>query len=256
MFFVLSKILSYLLAPEIWIITLFILGFVYRQYLQRSMIFFSVAFGLFLIYTNKFLAMEVLRCWEEPVTQLTKKDTAFAAGIVLGGGMVVEDTENKRITFQQNVDRIMQAVLLYKKGTIKKIIISSGSGSLIFPDIRESVLLKKYFTDIGIPAQDIIIDSLSDNTYQNAIQSKIITQTHFPTGSKFLLITSSIHMKRAIKCFEKQKIPVKAYTTNKMSGERRYQYDMFIPTIDATYYWKKFLHEWYGYMMYSLMGYI
>lgn len=257
MFFYLSKILAFVISPETWIIICFILGFVfYNTYPNRSKYFLIAAFTLFIIYTNKFLAYEALRSWETPVTVLSPADTAFDAGIVLGGGMVVEDTQNKRLVFQQNVDRILQAIQLYKEKKIRTIIISSGAGSLVFPEMLEASLLKRYFTKIGIPAQDIIVDSLSNNTFENAVNTKEILHTQFPGQPRLLLITSSFHMKRAKGCFDKLNIKTTIYTTNKIAGKRAYRPDLFLPSVDACGLWKKYIHEAMGYYIYNMMGYL
>jgi uncharacterized SAM-binding protein YcdF (DUF218 family) len=150
----------------------------------------------------------------------------------------------------------LQAVSLYKTGKIKKMIISSGSGSLVFRNMLEASLLKRYLLTIGIPDSVMIVDSLSDNTYQNAINSAQIIKKEFPKG-KFLLITSSMHMRRAKACFEKAGITVTPYSTNKETGKRLFDYkNLIIPDIEALGKWNSLIHEIFGYIVYDVSGYL
>ena len=213
---------------------------------------------MLLFFTNSFIVDEFIRLWEVPVTdysELGKKE--YSAGIVLGGGMASKDAETGKITFQNNVDRILQAVYLHDKGIIKKIIISSGSGSLIYRNILESVILKDYLVNtLKISGNDIFVDSVSDNTYQNAVFSSEIIKQNFNKGS-FMLITSSLHVKRAKACFEKQNISVDVFATNKITGKRRFDLlYLLTPDAFAITKWHKLLHEITGFCVYYIIGYL
>jgi len=211
-----------------------------------------------LFFSNSFIVDEFIRLWEIPITKDTGlQNKSFDAGIVLGGGMITKDVENNRMIFRNNVDRILQAVYLYDKKIIKKIIISSGSGSLVYRNMLEASLLKQYLVNsIKIPSDDIIIDSLSDNTHENAIHTSKIINTYFKNGN-FLLITSAIHMRRALGCFKKQDINVMPYSTDKITGKRRWDILYLIsPNIQAIVKWQNLIHEVIGYYIYRLMGYI
>lgn len=120
----------------------------------------------------------------------------------------------------------------------------------------EASLLKRYLLTIGIPDSVMLIDTLSDNTRENAINSARIIKKEFPKG-KFLLITSSMHMRRAKACFEKAGIAVTPYCTNKQTGKRIFDYKQFIiPDIEALGNWNSLIHEISGYMVYAMSGYL
>jgi uncharacterized SAM-binding protein YcdF (DUF218 family) len=220
---------------------------------KKRLLIMLVVFTLF--FSNSVFIDEALRLWEFPVTKNEAVGT-YDVGVVLSGGMVTEDTRLDRLTFQNNTDRILQAVDLYKAGHIKKILISGGSGSLVYRNMLESVLLKKYFVRIGIPAADILIDSVSDNTYENAVNTAKILNTEFAGGS-YLLITSAFHMRRSLACFYKQGLYLHPYATNKLVGIRRWDISyLIIPSIESMGYWEKLTHEIVGYIVYDIKGYI
>jgi len=255
MFFVFSQILSFLFNPVTWIITLLLLALFLRnkKWAKRCLVFVTI---MTLFFTNPFITDEVIRLWEYPITEDKELSANYDAGIILGGGMVTIDTDYDRMTFRNNTDRIFQAVGLYKTGRIKKILISSGSGSLMFRDMLESSLLKRYLLTVGIPDSVILIDSLSDNTHQNAVNSAKILHKEFPSG-KFLLITSSIHMRRAMGCFKKAGIQITPYSTDKQTGRRLFIVGhLFIPSLDALEVWNKLIHEVIGYAVYAIWGYL
>lgn len=255
MFFFISKILSFLISPFTWIIVLLLLGvFLKNKKVARRLLIACVCVSLF--FSNSFIADEVYGWWEYPVTPDNEITQVYDVGVVLGGGMVTIDAQNNRMTFRNNTDRFLQAMRLYKTGKIKNILLSSGSGSLIYRDMLEASLLKKYMVLIGVPDSVILVDSISDNTYQNAKYSAEILNKKFPDG-KFLLITSSSHMNRALACFKKAGIKTDTYCTNKMMGKRKVDLmKILVPNIEAIGTWDKLIHEIAGYISYSLMGYL
>jgi uncharacterized SAM-binding protein YcdF (DUF218 family) len=255
MFFILSKILSFLITPLVWVVIFLVVSLIIKDQ-KKSKKFLITGVCILFFFTNSFMAYEFIRLWEIPVQNKASLKTSYDVGIVLGGGMVVLDKKNDRLIFQNNTDRIIQAIDLYKSKTVKKLLLSSGSGSVKFRNMLEAVLLKKYLINIGIPQEDIIVDSTSDNTYQNAVNSAIILKRDFPKGN-YLLITSAFHMKRSVKCFKKQGITADIYCTNKIAGDRRFDFDMLIiPDTEALTLWNKLLHEILGYFTYYCMGYI
>jgi uncharacterized SAM-binding protein YcdF (DUF218 family) len=255
MFFILSQILSFLIMPFTWITALILLAlFLKNRKWSKRCLIYAVVVTLF--FSNSFISDEFIRLWEYPITLNDEMEESYDVGIVLGGGMITIDAQTKRMTFRNNVDRVLQAVELYKRGKIKKILFSSGSGSLVYRDMLESALLRKYVISIGIPDSVILVDSISDNTYQNAIYCADILKKDCPKG-KYLLITSSIHMRRAIGCFKKAGIEVTPYSTDKRTGKRIFDFKHYlIPSIEALSAWNSFIHEIIGYLMYAVRGYL
>jgi len=254
MFFIISKIMAFLLTPLTWIIILLVAGLIIKNARRKKRVYITaVIFAIF--FTNPVVIDELLRCWEEPFT-VNEKNITYEAGIVLGGGMVTIDNDYDRLIFQDNTDRFLQALHLYKNGQIKNIILSGGSGSLVFKDFLESALIKRYLVEIGVPDSVIFIDSTSDNTHQNAVNCKDIIQKQFKHGP-YLLITSSLHMKRAHACFAKQGVIVSIYPTNKFVGPRRTDIGYYlVPSAEALIRWEKYIHEVFGYLIYKIMGYV
>jgi uncharacterized SAM-binding protein YcdF (DUF218 family) len=255
MFFEFSKILDFLLSPLIWGLILMLAALVLRNKVKARRLFIS-SFVILLFFSNSFIVDEFVRLTEAPLPVKQCICKPYDAGIVLGGGLVMEDEETGTLIFQQNTDRMLQAVKLYKQGKIKKILLSSGSGSVVFKDALESSMLRSYLIDIGIPAGDILVDSVSRNTYENAVCSAKILTDSLP-GGDYLLITSALHMKRAQACFLRQRILTVAYPVSKKTGYRRWDIGyLLVPNVENFRTWEKLLHEWVGYLVYEIKGYV
>lgn len=254
MFFVLSKILSFVLSPLIWIIFLLIIGLIVKD--KRLKLRYLLA-SLFvtILFSNSFIVDEFYRLTE---SEMVRDDELvhYEAGIVLGGNIVTMDRKYDRLIFRDNPDRLFQAIRLYKAGILKNIMISGGSGSLLMPEMKESPLVRKILLEIGIPDSNILVDSLSKNTFENAIHSKDILEKVYPEG-KCLLITSALHMPRAAKCFKKQDISFDIFPVGKETGFRRWDFGyLFIPKVGNLKKWEQLQHEWVGMLMYWFNGYI
>ena len=255
MFFLISKILAFLLSPLMWIMLLLLVGIIVIKNTRRARRYFISAFVCFIFFTNPAIIDELLRWWESPMI-VPAANQQYDAGIVLGGGMVTFDNDYNRLIFRENTDRFLQTYALYKKGTIKKIIVSGGAGSLVFKNTIEATLIKRYLLDVGVPSDDVIIDSTSNNTHENAVNCVKIINEQFP-GKHFLLITSATHMRRSLACFDNEKLCVSPYPVGKIVGPRRTDIGYYlVPDTEALIRWEKLLHELLGYVIYTAMGYI
>ncbi|MDD5888501.1 MAG: YdcF family protein [bacterium] len=112
-------------------------------------------------------------------------------GIVLGGVSMIPDRVNK-------------AFELYKKGIIKKILVSGGIGHFnLKRTITEAQAMKDYLLSLGLLDEDILVEDKSRNTYENFLYSyHLLKEKMDLKGISFTLITSDFHMKRAKELFK------------------------------------------------------
>lgn len=91
--------------------------------------------------------------------------------------------------------RLKEAFDIYTKGKLRKLIVSG---------VYKNTTLKEIFPQVGsLPlekVEDIILEKISGTTQQNAVQSLQISQ--LLKCQNILLITSKIHMYRALKTFK------------------------------------------------------
>jgi uncharacterized SAM-binding protein YcdF (DUF218 family) len=255
MFFYLSKFLSFVISPMVWIVAMLLFSLFLKNE-KRAKKLRVAAVLMLLICSNSFLVDECFRKWEPVTPDHDLMDTKYEGAIVLGGIGEV-DLRLKKISFGWGGDRLFQTLALYHKGRIKKIIFTGGSGSIEFPDKKEGLYVKKYLKSIHVPDTATIIESESKNTYENAVFTKKLLDSLNLKGN-FLLVTSAYHMPRALAVFKKAGYQnLTPYITNKASGIRRFSFDhLFIPSAGALFSLEALIHEWVGYLIYRLKGYV
>ena len=65
MFFVLSKILSFLIKPTFWVIILLVSAILIKK---RMRLFLLLTLFTFLFFGNDYLYKKIVKCWEIPQT--------------------------------------------------------------------------------------------------------------------------------------------------------------------------------------------
>lgn len=177
----------------------------------------------------------------------------YDTGIILSGFMS-RDLENGSLIFGEGADRLTEGLIQYRKGRIKTIIISGGSGSLV-DDTRESILAKTFLTEnCGVPDSVVFIDTVSRNTYENAVESKKLMNTKGLKSA--IMITSAWHMRRAEGCFKKVGMAVDIHPTDGFYHLQGFSpTDLIIPGTRNIVKWENLMHEIAGIIIYKLQGY-
>lgn len=250
MFFILSKILSFLISPTIILLGMLIISLLAKLPSVRKR-FLMIAIGLLILFSNPFIINQLLNVWELKAETTSPK--SYDAVIILGGFMSVDKTNNS-YSFGEGADRLTEGLILYKRGFVKKIILSGGSGSLV-DDTRESVLAKAFLVDnCGVPDSEVLIDTASRNTYENAVESKKIMKT--ANLKSAVMITSAWHMRRALGCFESVGMNVDIHPTDRLYNEPPHTlHGSIIPNTYNIIKWEILMHEIAGIIMYKIRGY-
>lgn len=254
MFFLLSKLFSFLFSPLIWVFILFSYSFKTKDEGRANKLRITALTILYLC-SNSFLVDELFRAWEPVTPDYDLMNTKYQGAIILGGIGDV-DMRLEKINFGYSGDRLFQTLPLYYKGRINKIIFTGGSGSIEFPEKREGIYVRKYLRSIQVPDSDLVVESYSKNTYENAVFTKKLLDSLQMRGP-FLLITSAYHMPRAMAVFKKAGYTnLTPYVTNRSSGLRRFTPDhLFIPNPGTLFSLEFLVHEWMGFLIYKLKGY-
>jgi uncharacterized SAM-binding protein YcdF (DUF218 family) len=234
MFFIFSKILLFLTSK--------------KRLLRTTLI-------LFYLFSNSFITDEFVRLYEERDQTYSELTGTYDVAIVLGGFSNYDPTQ-ELIQFHSATDRLMAGLQLYKTGRAKKILISSGSGQIMNPDEKEALFIKDYLLKIGIPKEDLIIESESKNTRENAMFTAEILNKKYNEG-KYILVTSAMHMPRAKRCFNKVNLDITPFSVDQQAGKRKYLMDhLLIPNVDSFARWQNLIKEWVGFIAYKFSGYI
>jgi len=254
MFFILSKILSALLSPFLWVI-LFWISYVYVKAPKPKKILLWLSICLSILFSNGFVIGKFVALWEVPGTKIDELKT-YDYGIVLSGMFEYNETLD-RLSARRGSDRLWQAVHLYHKGKIKRIILSGDSGYVFKEGLHEADQLKRLLIEQNIPASDILIENKSRNTHENAKETVRFLKEGELTSNSFILITSAIHMHRAEACFKKEGLDCATFSTDHYyDPSSSLSINSFVPSAEAFIMWKRMIKEWIGTIMYRLFGYL
>lgn len=251
MFFILSKVLGFLIPPFNWLILWIFLALVLKSEKWKKR-FKWVAVCWFLFFSNPYIIHQLNLQWQVKPREMEAGET-YSAGIVLGG-FVQHDAKNNKAYFSDASDRFLQAVRLYKKGHIQKILVSGGSGKIFYQQYKDADFAKEQLLEFGVDSADILIENQSRNTFENADFSKRVLDSAGIKGP-YLLITSAMHIRRAEKVFLKKGVPVQAYPAHISALDFPIGFPAaIIPSINSLNSWENLLKEFIGLQVYKLTG--
>jgi len=119
--------------------------------------------------------------------------------VVLGGILSPPGSSSTDANLSAAADRLVYATRLYKLAKAPIVLVSGGNANSAETTDAESVHGAALLGDWGIPANAILTETESTNTYENAVFSKLMLDRH---GLKtVLLVTSAMHMPRALATF-------------------------------------------------------
>ncbi|MCX7985811.1 MAG: YdcF family protein [Bacteroidales bacterium] len=249
-FFVLSKLLFFALSPMVWIGLFLILSFCIKDD-KLSKKLRIIALLIFLFFSNSAIQSTFMRWWEINTPPADSLNQKYTYAVVLGG-MADRDPHSGKLIIERSIDRIIQAIILYKAEKVDKIVITGGSGELLNQDKKESIELKKFCEQLGVSPNDIIIEAASRNTFENAKYTKNIIPYK---EERILLITSAFHMRRSSAIFKKAGYNFDILSTDPIASRLRLD-DYFLPKAKAIDNWIVLLKEVAGYLSYKLVGYL
>ena len=247
MFFILSKILDFLLQPLCWIFLL--LGFAYFTRFSKRLLAITVT--LLLIMTNGWFVNQCYLAYE--TKQITLKKT-YQWCIILGGGMM-RSGEGYRTG--ETADRFVQPLLLYKKGLVKKLLITGGNVNikgLKIDDTQESKKVKEVLIAMGVAEKDIYLEENARNTHENATYTKKMLAPYL--AEEMVLVTSAIHMPRAKACYSKEGFRVVVYPADiKKKDTPSGILDLVIPQERNLSKLAELIREMAGFVIYKVAGF-
>ncbi|RPD48554.1 YdcF family protein [Hymenobacter sediminis] len=255
MFFVLSKLLDFILSPTLWLVGLLVLALLLRKSRWGHRLKVA-ALVLALVLTNGALVNEALLAWEVPPVTLRELGR-HDAGVLLTGITNGRKSPHDRVYVEQGADRLLHTLWLYRAGYIRKIIVSGGSGALGGAKTRtEAEELGILLRLAGVPRQDILLETRSRNTRENALNTKSLLAQH-PEIKSIVLITSAFHERRALGCFRGVGLQPSVFPASFYSSDRQPTLTYWlIPSDEAPRLWGILVHEVAGYVVYRVRGYL
>lgn len=169
--------------------------------------------------------------------------------VILGGGVYdgAKDLTGIGAPAEDTLDRIVTAVRLQKRLHVP--IIVSGGAAFSWRK-SEADVDRRFLTDLGVPADKIILDNRSRDTFEEAKYIKKICERHH--FKRPILVTSAYHMKRSLMMFRLFNVKVIPVPAGFKTWDRKYGWIDYLPgdpegSITAC-------HEYLGLLYYKTVG--
>ena len=167
--------------------------------------------------------------------------------VVLGGGVGAERKFGRGGDLNHAADRVPAGAELWKANKAPRIIVSGAAikGSVTSAD-HASDFLKR----LGVSSNAILLEESSFTTQEEAVAiAKLVDRS-----SHILLVTSSLHMRRAVALFNSQGFKVTAVPTDHRVHKYPGAIPGWMPTIEHLSTSTAAIHEWVGFWVYDRLG--
>ncbi|WP_310417127.1 YdcF family protein [Chamaesiphon sp. OTE_8_metabat_110] len=209
-------------------------------------------------WTSNWLAQSLE--WRNiPKTELPTAD----AIVILGGATRSQAYPRPDVDFADAGDRVWYGATLYRAGKAPKIIVSGGRIAWKGGGTPEAEDLTKLLITMGVPKSDIIPESNSFNTRDNAVNvQQILKERNF---KRILLVTSALHMPRSMAIFKRIGIDAIAAPTDYRVSQLEIDEPnsraeatilSFLPSEDCLSLTTQAIREYIGIVVYTLRGWI
>lgn len=264
MFLFLSKLLPLLIYPlglscGLMLVALVLL---WRRRTRWAMGAIATALMVLLIGSNAWVATRLAQSleWQNLPPQPVPKAEAI---VVLGGSTRSPIYPRPWVDLNEAGDRILHGIRLYKAKKAPLLVFSGGRVAWRGGGNPESADMAAIATAWGVPASAIAQDPTSLNTYQNAVNVKALLAER--DLNHILLVTSAMHMPRALAIFRHQGMNaiaaptdflVSAQSVEEISGSRQGVMLSLLPDASNLFQISRAIKEYLGLLVYRLKGWL
>jgi len=177
-------------------------------------------------------------------------------GIIVLGGASLPALTADRGAPQVNMaaERLIAFVALARQNPAARLVFAGGHGSLVAPPMSEADVARQVFAKLGLANERVLFEDRSRNTHENAVLARVLAQPQ--PGETWLLVTSALHMPRAVQVFAAQDWPVLPYPVDYLTPARdgglfggwRFDLAGHLVVLNAA------MREWIGLAAYRLLG--
>ena len=207
MFVYLSKLLPLLVYPlGLTFILLLVALILFRKKQEASLWLIVVVFILVCLAGNRIVSASLARSLESRYQPSAQIPTAPVI-VLLGGGTESADFPRPMTEVNSAGDRVLYAAWLFKNQAAPYILLSGGN--LEFSEARENTPaqdMANILALMNIPQEVLWMQDRSENTYEDALYSADLLGDR--GIAEVILVTSAMHMPRAVAVFQQQGIKV------------------------------------------------
>ncbi|MBV9653636.1 MAG: YdcF family protein, partial [Acetobacteraceae bacterium] len=212
MSFILSKLLWLLLSPGVFLLLVALAGLLllFRAPDRAGRVLLVAGLGTLalvaLLPAGNFASLPLEDRFPPPSPMPSHVDGI----IVLGGAVETALTESRGLpALNGAAERMTALVELARRYPDARLAFTGGSGSLASGEVSEADVARALWSAMGVPSSRIVFEGLSRNTWENALFLKDLVRPQ--AGEVWLLVTSALHMPRAVGIFRRAGWPVVPY---------------------------------------------
>lgn len=216
-----------------------------------------VAFGLFwlLLWSLPESSFWLQSGLERRFAQRVASDYPRVDAIVVLGGGIEGDRHGWRIGphLLPAADRIWFAARLFRAGRAPLMILSGGASEWSASAQPEAQAMATFLDALGVPQSALLLEEHSRNTWENGYFTNVLMHQH--GIHRILLVTSALHMARAVAVFHKLGIDaVPAPTDFEALPPRGPWLLRWTPDVNALDGSSRAIKEYLGLWIYRLRG--
>lgn len=167
--------------------------------------------------------------------------------VVLGGGTSRRPATQTDVgaLSQASLRRVLAAVDLHEAQAETRVVISGGTSQ---EGIAESAIMGTLAQRLGVAESAIALEQESHSTWQNA---QFVAALQPAIDRRIWLVTSALHMPRALYAFEQAGFEVCAWPADSRLGQAN-SIGYYLPSTTALFKSDAVIHEWIGEAAYRM----
>ena len=249
--YIISKILGFFLVPSNVLIGIGLAGIVLtRSRFARAGTRFLIASVTLLVLIGVLPIGTALTLPLEARFPPWQPGQNAPTGIIVLGSAINPAISAGRgdVALTDAAERITAAVELARRYPNARVVYSGGNGGLSVSAPPEAVYATRLIEELGVPRSRITLEGGSRSTAENAeFTAKLVLPK---PGERWLLVTSAMHMPRAIGTFRKVGFPVEAYPVDYRTAGPQDLWAIPGSLTDGVHLTDMAVHEWLGLLAY------
>ena len=223
-----------------------------RRFLRLATVCLLLACGWLYLCSTAWFADLLMGQLEDGFRPKALSVIERADAIVVLGGATRGDTHFSSLgDLNQQADRIVHALQLYRAGKAPLILLSGGADRDSRP---EAELMQEHLELMGVSPRVLLRERESRDTRENALYSAILLRGK--DVRSILLVTSGFHMRRAVPLFEAQGFRVIPAPTDFQRLVGKPAVPRWLPTADDLVRTTYAIREFVGYQVYRWRGWL
>lgn len=258
-FVFLSKFLPLFIYPLGLIALLLALALAWRR---GRRLFIALALIILWLGGSRYVAYTLVRSLETRYPSVVLPEAG--AIVILGGGVRGSDPPRPITEVNEAGDRLLYGAKLYHEGAADLVVVTGGSIGWLTPEgiDAEAKAMFDLMSLLGVPPEAILLESNSRNTYENALYTRQILAGK--GIGEIILVTSAMHMPRALPLFEAQGLRVIPAPTDFLVSDAEWSHLWrggpvativnLVPDVEYMTYTTRAIKEYIGLVVYSVRG--